>query len=93
MSFLEQMLTHYNQTKLAILEGVSDQIASEYPELKNAMEIKRNRLEINSDLCCCYIDMDNGLFKICIDGNPAYYYQDFEGILEDIGDEIAANEQ
>ena len=55
MSFLEKMLTHYNQTKLAILEGVENKIISEYPELKDSMGIKRNRLEINSNLCCCYI--------------------------------------
>ncbi|MBW5398466.1 hypothetical protein E6A47_00170 [Brachyspira pilosicoli] len=92
MSFLEQLREHYNQTKLAILEGVSDQIASEYPELKNAMEIKRNRLEINSNLSCCYIDMDNGLFKICIDGQTPYCYEDLESVLVDIGEQIAANE-
>ena len=92
MLFLEQLREHYNQTKLAILEGVSDQIASEYPELKNAMEIKRNRLEINSNLCCCYIDIENETFKICIDGQTPYCYEDLESVLVDIGEQIAANE-
>lgn len=92
MSFLEQMLTHYNQTKLAILEGVSNKIASEYPELKDTMGIKRNRLEINSDLCCCYIDIENEAFKVCIDGETPYCYEDLESVLVAIGEEIANNE-
>ena len=92
MSFLEKMLTHYNQTKLVILEGVSNKIASEYPELKDTMGIKRNRLEINSDLCCCYIDIENETFKICIDGQTPYCYEDLESVLVDIGEQIAANE-
>lgn len=92
MSFLEQMLTHYNQTKLAILEGVEDKISFEYPELQDAMGIKRNRLEINSDLCCCYIDVENETFKVCIDGETPYSYEDLESVLVAIGEEIATNE-
>ena len=92
MSFLEQMLTHYNQTKLAILEGVEDKISFEYPELQDAMGIKRNRLEINNDLCNCYIDLEDGAFKICVDGKTPYCYEDFESVLTDIEDEIASNE-
>ena len=56
------------------------------------MEIKRNRLEINNDLCNCYIDLEDGVFKICIDGKTPYCYEDFESVLTDIEDEIANNE-
>lgn len=56
------------------------------------MGIKRNRLEINSNLCCCYIDIENETFKICIDGQTPYCYEDLESVLVDIGEQIAANE-
>lgn len=91
MSFLEQMLTHYNQTKLAILEAVQNKIADEYPELKDAMEIKRGRLEINSDVCNCYIDIEYSSFKICFDGHNPYYCSDMQILLDDIRDEIDDN--
>ena len=51
--YLEELLRHYSQTKLAILELIVNKIADKYPELKEDIEIKRNRIEINSDLCSC----------------------------------------
>ncbi|WP_028328966.1 hypothetical protein [Brachyspira alvinipulli] len=92
MIFLEKLREHYVCTKIAILEVVSNKIAEQYPVLKDDMEIKRNRLEINNDLCNCYIDLEDGAFKICIDGQTPYCYEDFESVLTDIEDEIANNE-
>ena len=91
MFFLDELRQHYKQTKLAILEAVSNKIAEIYPALKDAIEIKRNRIEINSDLCSCYIDLEDRAFKICIDGQSPYCYEDFESVLTDIEDEIASN--
>ena len=48
--------------KIAILEAISNKIAEQYPALKDSMEIKRNRLEINNDLCSYYIDLEDGAF-------------------------------
>ena len=56
------------------------------------MEVRRNKLEINNDLCKCYIDLEGGEFKICIKGHTPYCYEDFESVLTDIEDEIASNE-
>lgn len=92
MIFLEKLREHYVCTKIAILEAASNKIAEQYPVLKDDMEIKRNRLEINNDLCNCYIDLEDGAFKICIDGQAPYCYEDFESVLTDIEDEIASNE-
>ena len=89
--YLEELLRHYSQTKLAILELIVNKIADKYPELKEDIEIKRNRIEINSDLCNCYVDIEEGGFKIVIDGNTPYSYQDVGTILEEIGDEIDNN--
>lgn len=92
MFFLDDLCQHYKQTKLTILKAVSNKIAEQYPILKDDMEIKRNRLEINNDLCNCYIDLEDGAFKICVDGKTPYCYEDFESVLTDIEDEIANNE-
>ena len=89
--YLEELLRHYIQTKLAILELIVNKIADKYPELKEDIEIKRNRIEINSDLCSCYVDIEEGGFKIVIDGKTPYSYQDVNTILEEIGDEIDNN--
>ena len=102
MTYLEELHQHYINTKIVILKVISNQIAEQYPVLKDDMEIKRNRLEINNDLCNCYIDLDDlcncyidledRAFKICIDGQAPYCYEDFESVLTDIEDEIASNE-
>ncbi|MDA0008548.1 hypothetical protein [Brachyspira hyodysenteriae] len=68
MTFLEELHQHYINTKIVILTVISNQIAEQYPALKDSMEIRRNKLEINNDLCNCYIDLEDGAFKICIDG-------------------------
>ncbi|MCZ9840577.1 hypothetical protein OFR22_13090 [Brachyspira hyodysenteriae] len=92
MTFLEELHQHYINTKIVILTVISNQIAEQYPALKDSMEIRRNKLEINNDLCNCYIDLEDGAFKICIDGQTPYCYEDFESVLTDIEDEIASNE-
>ena len=92
MTFLEELHQHYINTKIVILKVISNQIAEQYPALKDSMEIRRNKLEINNDLCKCYIDLEDGAFKICIDGQTPYCYEDFESVLTDIEDEIASNE-
>ncbi|WP_297244931.1 hypothetical protein [uncultured Brachyspira sp.] len=92
MTYLEELHQHYINTKIVILKVISNQIAEQYPVLKDDMEIKRNRLEINNDLCNCYIDLEDRAFKICIDGQAPYCYEDFESVLTDIEDEIASNE-
>ncbi|ELV06160.1 hypothetical protein, partial [Brachyspira hampsonii] len=88
----DELCRHYIQTKLAILEMILNRIAEEYPDLNNSMVIKRNRLEINSDLCGCYIDIDDGLFKICFDGKAPYCYEESESLILDIGEQISENE-
>ena len=90
--YLDELCRHYIQTKLAILEIILNRIAEEYPDLKDSINIKRNRLEINSDLCGCYIDIDDGLFKICFDGKSPYCYEDSESLILDIGEQISKNE-
>lgn len=56
------------------------------------MKIRKNKLEINNDLCNCCIDLENAEFKIWIKGQPPYSYEDFESVLTDIEDEITRNE-
>ena len=92
MTYLEELHQHYINTKIVILKVISNQIAEQYPALKDSMEIRRNKLEINNDLCKCYIDLEGGEFKICIKGHTPYCYEDFESVLTDIEDEIANNE-
>lgn len=92
MSFLEELRQHYIHTKIVILKVILNQIAEQYPALKDSMEIRRNKLKINNDLCKCYIDLEGGEFKICIDGYTPNYYEDFESVLTEIEDEIASNE-
>ena len=91
MFFLDDLCQHYKQTKLTILKAVSNKIAEDYPVLKDFIEVKRNRIEINSDLCSCYIDLEDGAFKICFDGRTPYCYDDIAMILTEIEDEIADN--
>ena len=92
MTYLEELHQHYINTKIVILTVISNQIAEQYPALKDSMEIRRNKLEINSDLCGCYIDIDDGLFKVCFDGKSPYCYEDSESLILDIGEQISENE-
>ncbi|WP_028330489.1 hypothetical protein [Brachyspira alvinipulli] len=92
MTFLEELHQHYINTKIVILKVILNQIAEQYPALKDSMKIRKNKLEINNDLCKCYIDLENAEFKICINGQPPYSYEDLESVLIDIEDEIARNE-
>lgn len=91
MLFLEELRKHYSQTKLAILEAVQNKISEEYPALKDDMDIKRNRLEIDSEICSCYIDIEEASFKICFDEKSPYCYDDMQILLDDIGNEISNN--
>lgn len=91
MIFLEELRKHYSQTKLAILEAVQNKIAEEYPVLKDTMKIKRNRLEIDNEICSGYIDLEDASFKVCFDDQPTYCYNDMQILLDDIGDEINSN--
>lgn len=47
--YLDELCKHYHQTKLTILEVISNRIIDQYPELEEKIQIKRNRLEIDSD--------------------------------------------